>query len=197
MPDAEWERFLHFMEHEVRAKCHPQRASLSGGPFEWLQTLSGSAFGNTVGPLIVRFFLEDEMQPRKNKGHDFVCRGRPIELKSGVEHSTPGVYLFEQIRPQQDWEVLLCVGVAVRQLSFWTLSRAFVLDAIELWRETGHSVIAPQHGGSREIDRETASPDTFWLWTKPEWSQTLAPFRAVFDPSGWKGIALKKALLAD
>lgn len=189
----EWDRFLHYMENEVRPQCGPQRASLTGGPFEWLQRLSGSAFGNKVGALVVRFFLEDEMRPRSSTGHDFVFQHQKVELKTGVEHSTAGVYLFQQIRPQQDWTVLLCLGLAVRQLDFYVLTRTFVERPVNQWRSTGNSVIVPQHGGAGT--RESgADPDTFWLWTKREWDAILTPHRSRFDTSGWHGTRLQQAL---
>lgn len=121
--DQEWLRFLNYMEREVRPKCKPQRETLAGGPFAWLQTLSGTSFGNKVGPLIVRFFLEQDYGPRVNAGHDFTFRSRKMELKTGTEHSTPGTFLFEQIRPQQDWDAVLCLGLCVESLVFYLLTR--------------------------------------------------------------------------
>lgn len=193
--NEEWKRFVHYMDHEVRAHCRPQRESLRGGPFEWLQTLSGKVFGERVGPYIVRFFLEEEMLPRENAGHDFVFHGRRIELKTGVEHSTAGVFLFEQIRPSQNWDGLLCIGIAAERLEFITLSRAFVQRCIAQWRKTEHSVIMPQHGGARGRAVQRAEPDTFWLWTKPTWDRLLRPHRASFGPDGWHGRPLQKSLL--
>jgi hypothetical protein len=196
MPDAEWERFLNYVENSVRAECQPQRESLQGGPFEWMQTLSGSTFGNKVGSLVVRFFLEDEMLPRRNAGHDLVFRERRVELKTGVEHSTPGVFLFQQIRPQQDWDALLCLGVGCRHLVFFVLSKQFVRDAVQAWRDTGQSVISPQHGGAQGRRRSRTEPDTFWIWTKPEFDGVLASHRSRFDCSGWQGPTLREGLAA-
>jgi hypothetical protein len=143
---------------------------------------------------VVRFFLEDEQRPRANPHHDLVFRGRKIELKAGVEHSTGGVFLFQQIRPSQDWDGLLCLGLKVKSLDFFVLPRSFVSDAIEDWRRSGRSVITPQHGGASHLDRATADPDTFWMWTKPEWETLLAPCRSTFDASGWSGPRLSESL---
>lgn len=192
--DQEWLRFLSYMEREVRPKCKPQRETLAGGPFAWLQTLSGTSFGNKVGPLIVRFFLQEEYGPRLNAGHDFTFRGRKVELKTGTEHSRPGTFLFEQIRPQQDWDAVLCVGLCVRSLVFYVLTRRFVEDAIETWEKVGRSVISPQHGGARSRRPARARPDTFWMWTYPEWDQVLSERRSIFDPNGWHGARLSDAL---
>lgn len=190
----EWLRFLNYMEREVRPNCRPQRETLAGGPFAWLQTLSGTSFGNKVGPLIVRFFLEQEYGPRVNSGHDFTFRNRKIELKTGTEHSTPGTFLFEQIRPQQDWDAVLCLGLCIESLVFYLLTRQFVEDAIEAWRQEGRSVISPQHGGTRNRNRAEDQPDTFWMWTRPEWDGVLSKRRMVFDPSGWHDTHLREAL---
>ncbi len=38
--DHGWLRFLNYMEREVRPNCKPQRETLAGGPFAWLQTHS-------------------------------------------------------------------------------------------------------------------------------------------------------------
>jgi hypothetical protein len=190
----EWGRFLHFVEHEIREKCKPQRASLRGGPFEWLQTLSGTTFGHKVGPLTIRFFLEDEYQPPASSDHDFVFNGARVELKTGVEYSGKGIFLFEQIRPQQEWDILLCLGYAVSSLTFLTLPRSFVEKAIAQWRNSERSVVTPQHGGSRALNRRTAKPDTYWLWTKPEWNAVLAPHQSTFSAAGWKGSTLRNRL---
>jgi len=160
-----------------------------------MQTLSGSAFGNKVAPAITRFFLQDEQAPRVNPGHDFIFRGRKVELKAGAEHKTGGVFLFQQIRPTQDWDVLLCLGLALNSLTFLTLSRTFVESAIETWHDTATSVIIPQHGGAKGRNRSGREPDTFWLWTKPEWEAKLRPYRSGFGPSGWSGRKLSEALV--
>lgn len=191
--DPQWARFLNYMDREVRSQCKPQRASLTGGPFEWLQMLSGSAFGNKVGDLAIRFFLQDEMAKRTDKGHDFIFRGKRVELKTGVEHSTPGVYLFQQIRPQDDWTVLLCLGFAVQRLDVYVFSREFVESAIARWSIDGKSVVTPQHGGARSR-RPGTTPDTFWMWTKPEWEEVLLPYRSHFDSAGWHGRRLQDTL---
>jgi len=182
------------MEREVRPSCKPQRETLAGGPFAWLQTISGTSFGNKFGPLVVRFFLEDEFEPRVSSGHDFTFRTAKVELKTGTEHSTPGTFLFEQIRPQQDWDIVLCLGLCVNSLVFFLLTREFVEDAISAWREDGRSVIAPQHGGARMRDRTSARPDTFWMWTHPEWSGVLTEWRLGFGADGWSGRHLRGAL---
>jgi hypothetical protein len=184
------------VEHDVRTRCKPQRETLTGGPFAWLQTLSGTSFGHTVGPLVVRFFLGNEMGPRESAGHDFVFRGRKVELKTGTEHSTEGVFLFEQIRPRQDWDTLLCLGICVESVGFFALTRCFVESAIEVWRSEGRSVIEPQHGGARALDRARAQPDTYWLWTRAEWAPLLQPQRSQFGPQGWQGRPIREALLA-
>lgn len=195
MGDSEWQRFLNYMEHEVRPQCKPQRETLAGGPFQWLQTLSGKSFGEKVAPLIVRFFLEDELEPREHSDHDFVFRGRKVELKTGTEHSTEGVFLFQQIRPQQDWDLLLCLGLCVRSLVFFVLTRSFVEAAIETWRSDESSIITPQHGGARDLDRTTAEPDTFWMWTRPEWESLLEDRRSEFDAEGWRGSPIRESLV--
>lgn len=178
MPASEWMRFLNYVEHEVRPQCRPQRETLRGGPFEWVQTLSGKVFGEKVGPLIIRFFLQDEYQKGKSRDYDFLFREWKVELKTGVEHSTPGVFLFEQIRPTQDWNILLCLGIATKSLIFFVLSRKFVENAIR------NQIITSQHPGM----------GTFWLWTKPGLSQMLNPYRSAFGPSGWQGQRLQDAL---
>jgi len=194
MSSSEWDRFLNYVDHDVRGRCTPQRASLARGPFEWMQTLSGSAFGNKIGPSITRFFLQDEQGPRENPGHDFIFQGRKIELKTGTEHSSKGVFLFQQIRPSQNWDGLLCVGIAVRSLTFLALGRSFVEDAIEKWRNSGKSVITPQHGGAKRRNRHGPAPDTFWLWTRQEWASQLEPYQSFFDSSGWQGRRLQETL---
>lgn len=194
MPDPEWGRFLNYMEREVRAKCGPQRETLRGGPFEWLQTLSGSAFGQKVGPLTIRFFLQNEYERRVSADHDFTFRGARIELKTGTEHSTPGVFLFEQVRLSQEWDILLCLGFAATSLTFLTLPRPFVEDRVQEWRRSGKSLITPQHGGARRLNRRTARPDTFWLWTNPGSDKLLKPYRSCFSASGWSGRHLRDAL---
>lgn len=195
MSSGEWNRFLFYVEHDVRPTCKPQRATLAGGPFAWTQKLSGSAFGNKVAPPITRFFLQDEQEPRTGSGHDFIFRDRKVELKAGTEHATEGVFLFQQIRPTQDWDVLLCLGLALNSLTFLTLNRTFVESEIETWRDTGTSIIVPQHKGSRTRNRQGPLPDTFWLWTRPEWEDKLLPYRSDFGPSGWNGQKLPDALI--
>jgi len=192
--NAEWLRFLNYMEREVRPRCSPQRPRLAGGPFAWLQALSGTSFGNRVGPLIVRFFLEEDLAPRMNAGHDFTFRNTKIELKTGTKHSTEGTFLFEQIRPQQDWDLVLCLGLCVESLVFFVLTRRFVETAIEAWRANGRSVITPQRGGSRTLDRASARPDTFWMWTHPEWARLLSKWRLEFGAAGWSGKHLRDVL---
>jgi hypothetical protein len=172
------------MEQDVKPYCKPQRETLAGWPFAWLQTLSGKSFGDKIGPGIVRFFLWQDYGPRVNTEHDFIFHDKKIELKTGTEHSTPGTFLFEQIRPQQDWDAVLCLGLRVESLVFYLLSRQFVEEAIEEWRQKGRSVISPQHGGARRLNRVEAQPDTFWMWTTPEWEGVLSERKIVFDHSG-------------
>lgn len=194
MINNEWNRFLHYMEYEVRKQCRPQRDALRGGPFAWLQTLSGKVFGEKVGPLIVRFFLGHEYRPRINSDHDFVFLGRTFELKTGTEHSSPGVFLFEQIRPQQKWDVLCCVGISRNALEFFVIPRAVIVQGVAQWRRKGNSFIMPQYGGAARRDRTGSEPDTFWIWTKPEWRGFLASFQSKFGQNGWSGQSLGKLL---
>lgn len=194
MHTAEWKRFRHYMEHTVKRQCRPQRESLRGGPFEWLQTLSGKVFGERVGPLITRFFLEDEYKSRLRADHDFIFNRKKFELKTGTGHSEKGVFLFEQIRPQQDWDALLCIGIAGNSIEFFVMPKKFIADAIGLWRKGKSSLITPQHGGAKHRDRKGPQADTFWLWTVPKGRQQLEKFHTTFAPTGWHGPHLRELI---
>lgn len=174
--------------------CKPQGRTFRAGPFEWLQTVEREISGRRLGLYITRFFLEEECQPRTNAGHDFVFRKRKFELKTGTEHSTQGVFLFEQIRPQQEWDAVACIGIAVNGIEFFVFPRGFIEKGIAAWRRKGDSFVTPQHGGAKRRGRGTSQPDTFWIWTKPQWASLLAPYRTKFGPGGWSGRHFKELL---
>jgi hypothetical protein len=142
-------------------------ADKAAGPFGFLQTLSGKTFGETVAPLIARFWLiaeerGDEFQRVKNtEFYDFwvSLEGGPkkrIEMKASTEDKPN----FQQIRHPKmtnraaelyEYDLLLCLGLSNDGLEWWI----FTASDVDEFIQTG--VFTPQHGGKK------TDSGTYWV----------------------------------
>lgn len=103
------------------------RADKIAGPFGFLQTMSGKTFGESVAPLIARYWLVDEgdsYEKLATKGL-YDVRWTPVELGKSIrielKTSSENRPRFQQIRDpwmidpdsvSPDYDILLCLRVS-------------------------------------------------------------------------------------
>ena len=146
------------------------RSDKAASPFGFLQTMSGKTFGETVAPLIARFWLVEDgdgFVKVSNRGlYDFgwtpheTGQSIRIELKASSEEAPN----FQQIRhprmsgtanAEPDYDVLLCLGLSNAGLEWW----AFPADAVAAF--IADNVFTPQHGGTK------MESGTYWVRIRP------------------------------
>lgn len=131
--------------------------------------MSGKTFGETVAPLIARYWLVDQgdefVKMSNREVYDFGWLPREsdktirIEMKASSEDSPN----FQQIRHPRmsgvastlDYDVLLCLGLSNAGLEWW----AFPADEVETF--IAAKIFTPQHGGTK------MESGTSWIRIRP------------------------------
>jgi hypothetical protein len=160
------------------------RADKAAGPYGFLQTMSGKTFGETVAPLIARFWLTDEgdqfIKMKNTALYDFGLTLHETDQLSRIElkASSEAFPRFQQIRHPLmtdltaavfEYDVLLCLGLSNEGLEWWVFTAADVAQLIE------DKVFVPQHGG-----RKTQS-GTFWVHMDAKNRARFADFRTTSE----------------
>lgn len=160
------------------------RSDIAASPFGFLQTLSGKTFGETVTPLIVRYWLldaGDTFQKQSTRALYDVAwaphetgQALRIELKTSSE-ALPN---FQQIRHPRmssasdappDYDVLLCLGISNDGPEWWM----FPASSVEQFIET--SVFPPQHGGTK------MASGTYWVRMNQDNCRAFKSFAVTSD----------------
>jgi hypothetical protein len=127
-----------------------------GSPFAWIRTRPSrqrGAIGENLlsGWLAARSF---NVLRSPDTEADRIIEARRVEIKFSTLWES-GNYKFQQIR-DQNYDMLICLGVSPFDAHCWVLSKAEVLHH---WKGTND--IPAQHGGA-------AGKDTAWLTVRPE-----------------------------
>ena len=134
------------------------REDKKAGPFGFLQTLSGKAFGETVAPKIAEYWLSaegDSFAKLPNTDlYDFAFTpkevDRPIRVELKASSQEPPN--FQQIRDPKmtnksaltnEYDVLLCISVANTGLRWW------IIPADDIPQLINDGFITLQHGGQK------------------------------------------------
>lgn len=115
-------------------------------PFQWLMMLPSRSRGK-AGEVLVSAWLRDlsyRVERSQGSEYDRLLEGRKVEIKLSTLWKS-GEYVFQQIRPAQDYEYVLALGVSPSSASAWLMPKNVAV---------AHST--PQHGGF-------AGKDTLWL----------------------------------
>ena len=108
---------------------------------------SKGAFGENLGSEICNKQYNLRVEKRTNAGHDRIIEGVRTEIKlSFCWDETPGKWVFQQIRPDDDYERVIFIGINPDEVRIWWATKA---DA------TTCSI--PQHGGAEGNDTRWAS----------------------------------------
>ena len=138
-----------------------------GSPFAWIKRWPSSRTRGKIGEDLVAAWLAGRrftVARSPDSDADRVVEGKRVEVKLSTRWKNGG-YKFQQIR-DQDYEVLICLGLCPFDAHCWAVPKSEVLRR---WRD-GAAGISSQHGGA-------AGTDTAWLSFQhadpPAW---LAPF---------------------
>lgn len=134
---------------ELEPEYEPDRADWSDSPFQWIKGGITSRTKGTVGERIVEKWClskGSQVGPAPNSDCDRIIDGLRAEIKLSTRWKG-GSYRFQQIR-DQDYDVLICLGLSPFDASCWVFPKA------ELWKRPAG--VRGQHSG------DTAT-DTLWL----------------------------------
>ena len=111
-----------------------------------LRSLPSSTKGSIVEKAAIRWFQETTKQltQKGDKGCDFMSEGIKYEVKASFLWAG-GYFKFQQIRPKQDYDYVLCVGISDDVVYIWNIPKDVIM-----------SHATPQHGGQ-------AGKDILWL----------------------------------
>lgn len=125
-------------------------------PFQWLMMLPSRSRGK-AGEVLVSAWLRGlsyKVERSLGTQYDRLLEGHSIEIKFSTLWKS-GEYVFQQIRPAQDYEQVFALGVSPSTAAAWLIPKDVAV---------AHA--SPQHGGS-------AGRDTLWLRIKaaapPAW----------------------------
>lgn len=93
-------------------------------PFRWIRTLAPRTKGK-VGERISAGLVEARgvvVTKSTSSDADRVFNGVPIEIKTSTLWDT-GTYRFQQIRPDQEWDVLWCLGLSPHAVHCWAIPK--------------------------------------------------------------------------
>jgi len=126
--------------------------SWANSPFDWIRSRPSRQRG-AIGELLVSGFLASkgfDVTRSPDSEADRVVEGYRIEIKFSTRWAS-GVYKLQQIR-DQNYDVLICLGVSPLEASMWALSKQEVMDQLV----SGAVGLSGQHGGA-------SAEDTAWL----------------------------------
>ena len=125
----------------------------AGSPFAWIKSRPSRQRGKIGEQLVSGWCAAKDMSvgPSRDSQADKVIQGRRVEIKFSTLWKT-GVFKFQQVR-DQDYELLICLGLAPFDARCWVIPKAVLYDYV-----IDHT---PQHAGA-------AGRDTFWISFRPE-----------------------------
>lgn len=134
----------------------------ANSPFDWIRARPSRQRG-TIGELLVSGFLASkgfDVIRSPDSDADRIVEGHRVEIKFSTRWAS-GVYKFQQIR-DQNYHVLVCLGVSPFEASMWVLSKNEMMSQLT----NGAVGLSGQHGGA-------SAADTAWLSfpasSPPEW----------------------------
>lgn len=115
-------------------------------PFQWVMMLPSRSRGKAGEVLVTTWLrgLSYRVEKAQGSQYDRLLEGHSIEIKFSTLWKS-GEYVFQQIRPAQEYEHVFALGISPSSVSAWLIPKAVAV---------AHSV--PQHGGA-------AGKDTLWL----------------------------------
>jgi len=125
-------------------------------PFQWLMMLPSRSRGKAGEVLVSAWLRRLSYKVERSQGtqYDRLLEGHSIEIKFSTLWKS-GEYVFQQIRPAQEYEQVFALGVSPNSASAWLIPKTVAV---------AHA--SPQHGGA-------AGADTLWLRiraaTPPAW----------------------------
>lgn len=153
--DSEFE-ILAAVASELSHDYEPKQDLWSGSPFQWIKTQPSRRVG-AIGEKLVALWCRAQnidVQRSRDSEADRVLEGVRTEIKFSTLW-TNGIYKFQQIR-DQDYELLVCLGVSPFAAHAWVFKKEWLLPRIG--RVPG---LSRQHGG-------VTGRDTAWLSVSPK-----------------------------
>jgi hypothetical protein len=138
-----------------------------GTPFEALQALSSRSKGSKFEHLVQELFegMGQKVRKPKNSEHDRIINGVKTEIKSSFgwigDDGEITQFRWQQIRPSQDYEVMLFVAAYPDRLELYWADKEVVAAHVEVQNSRGHWIYN-QHGGKK------VNSGTFFLDGFPE-----------------------------
>jgi hypothetical protein len=144
-------RILAAISQALEVEYASDERDWEGSPFAWIRPQPSRKKGAIGETLVAGWLATRDFNVARSPDSD---ADRTIEDKRAeIKFSTlwaNGGCKFQQLR-DQDYEIVICLGVSPFDAHCWVIPRA---DVLRLWRD--ERVISPQHGGS-------AGSDTAWI----------------------------------
>lgn len=180
-----WSEFEASLRHLREKTQVPRlRATLQGGPFEWVGTLSPKCFGDVFGLSVATFVMSQllglDVHRARETEYDLVVAGRRCELKTSAEIDNRGSrhFMFSQVRRFHRWDLLALLGIKNRSLWLALLERDVVNRWMAEWDEAWRTFLL-------EIrDQPMAEAKSAWIF----WRLQHRPFLCVEAQSDGKSI---------
>nr|WP_290668493.1 hypothetical protein [Ardenticatena sp.] len=167
---------------ELRMQYEAQNEEWKHSPFAWIKMRPSRQVG-AIAEQLLSSWLEEKglrVEDSPDSEADRIVNGVRVEIKFSTLWSG-GFYKFQQLR-DQNYSVLLCLGISPFEAHLWAISKEVVIQG---WRENWKG-LRSQHGGKR-------GRDTAWLEVDPtEVPEWLEPFGGSLE----KGLRALRALLA-
>lgn len=125
----------------------------AGSPFAWIKQRPSRQVGKIGEQLVSGWCAAKGLSvgPSGDTEADRVIQDKRVEIKFSTLWKS-GLFKFQQIR-DQDYEVLVCLGLAPFDARCWVIPKTALYDFV-----IGHT---PQHTGA-------GGTETFWLSSSPE-----------------------------
>ena len=126
-----------------------------GSPFAWVRACASSQKGK-IGEKVISAYLKDRnfnVEPSPDREADRLINGQRVEIKTSLLW-IKGLYKFQQMRPTQNYDFIICLGISPFDVHCWVISKQTLIERIE------SGDIKYQHSGKK-------GTDTAWLSVKP------------------------------
>ena len=129
---------------------YPENDDWAGSPFAWIKQRPSRQVGKIGEQLVSGWCAAKGLSvgPSGDTEADKVIQGKRVEIKFSTLWKS-GLFKFQQIR-DQDYEVLICLGLAPFDARCWVIPKSVLYDFV-----IGHT---PQHTGA-------GGTETFWIST--------------------------------
>ena len=162
---------LQFKTHKVSLQ-ESKSCIYNGSPFQIYKQMSSKKKGARFEGIVQEYCtnLGYKVTKPDNSDHDRKINNIKVEIKGSMLWSNPQFFRWQQLRPHQDYDVVIFLAIFPQQIEFYGCTKQDIKDHLEIQDEKGNW-IHNQHGGLK-VNSGTFFLDSDGL-TIPTWFKSI------------------------